>query len=75
MRKLGWNPQTIRLYELRLADFARRVDITTPGGVTQTQIALAADDWLQTKQDRPSHRCVERRRVCFIRARDDGYPS
>ena len=65
----GWSKHTVRMYELRLAEFASLVDIMTPGGVTGAQIELAADDWQKT----PSVYCGLKsrsgcQRVFFIRA-------
>jgi len=62
LQKLGWNKHTVRTYELRLAEFASRIDIYTAGGVTQAQIEQATQDWLQkgrfhlrTKPDTNTH--------------------
>lgn len=63
MRASGWSKQTLRLYELRLADFAAQVDIMTPGGITMAQIEIVADNWIRTRRDRrldPSHKCFRR---------------
>lgn len=69
MLKGGWRPHTVRAYELLMAEFASRVDIMTPGGVTHAQIELVADDW--EKAPNPYRRTknpTARQRAWFIRA-------
>jgi site-specific recombinase XerD len=68
MRNGGWHPHTIRLYELRLAVFASRVDIMTTGGVTQAQIESAADDLENTPSlYRRSQTASASERMWFVR--------
>jgi len=38
------------MYELRLAEFATRVDISVAGGVALAQIEHAAASWLKTSK-------------------------
>lgn len=65
MLKLGWQEHTVRRYELRLADFAVRVDIGKTGGVSQAEIESVVDDWLKTSKQQYrsnfSHKGMRRR--------------
>jgi len=68
MLKGGWLPHTVRGYELRLAEIASRIDIMTPGGITDSQIELAADDWEKTPKLNPRTKNPSaHQRKCFIR--------
>ena len=68
MLDLGWKEHVVRIYELRIADFAAHVDIMTPGGISATQIELAADDWLKMKDNHRSNFSRNDSRKMFIRA-------
>jgi len=69
MLNSGWSKKIVRVYELRLVEFASRVEIWTPGGVTALQIEQAAESWLKaSKRVLRSKDSREGLRVTFIRA-------